>query len=216
MARRQRSISPLTRTRREGHFARRTRTAPRNVPGSTARSPCVIFTIPRRASRRAAERAGSSRSRQCSPPMARAASDGHMEPSRPESRSRIDLSSAASSFCARTLRARRRHASEQWRTCSQSRSHFLRHSIGRPQIAQGFDARSGPHPPVGRSRCMLVIEGPRNPGVLRRSCSGAGSTLRACLSGVRQTCSSQRQEACTARMGGSSSIPGVRSRGMWP
>jgi hypothetical protein len=92
----------------------------------------------------------------------------------------------------------------------------LRHWIGRPQTAQGFDARSGPRPPVARSRGMVVIEGPRSVGVLRRCRSGAGSTLRACLSGVRQTCSSQRQEACTARVGGSSSIPGVRSRGTWP
>lgn len=217
MSRRRRPSGVTTRTDRGDQSARRIRTTPRKVPGSAVRAPCVIFTRPRCASRRAAARAGSSRSRQASPPTSRAASDGQIDPARPDSRRRIARSRDASSSRPFALRARRRHASEQWRTWSQSRAHARRQTMGRPQVAQGLDGRSGAPPRGARARGMTMIEarrtGERHPAVRG---SAAGSTLRACLMPARRTCWSRRPEACTAPQAGSSSIPGTLSRAMSP
>ncbi len=52
------------------------------------------------------------------------------------------ISSAANRSPHRAFFASPRHRSEQNRTSSQTRSHFLRHVKGRPQWAQGFEGRS--------------------------------------------------------------------------
>ena len=116
---------------------RRIRIGPRTRDASsTTFPPCVISTRPAAASRRAAARAGSISSRQPSGETARAASLGQIDASaaRAESSSTIAVSSRPS--IGRF--AFRRQASEQYRTFAQSRAHFFRHVIARPQAMQGL------------------------------------------------------------------------------
>lgn len=132
-------------------FAARMRIGPRAVPGSTTLPPCVMSTTPRAASRRAARRAGSINARHvCSSVAAirrsagaslarpaaatwRAASLGQIvPPARSRSRPRM----AASSRPSTSRTPRPRHADEQYFTRSQSRAHFRRQVISRPQATQ--------------------------------------------------------------------------------
>lgn len=66
---------------------------------------------------------------------------------------RISASSVAPS--SSTVFFWRRHASEQKRTLSQSRSHFLRQVMVRPQTAQGF---SGITPSPSNERAVAFHE----------------------------------------------------------
>ena len=123
---------------------RRIRIGPLAVDGSTTRPCCVILTSPEATSLRAAILAGSMRLRQAAsdsvPPTTLAASEGQMvSPFRRCARSPwITASSSRSTG----LILRFRHASEQYRTSSQFRSHFLRHSMVRPQESQVFSSES--------------------------------------------------------------------------
>ena len=136
--------SPARRdARQEGLQDRRVRRriGPLADDGSTTRPFCVISISPDATRRRAARRAGSISGRHVSSspaPTALAASDGQIVAScaRCDNSSRIAASNARSV----TDGLDRRHASEQYRTSSQSRSHFLRHSIVRPQPTHGFDS----------------------------------------------------------------------------
>lgn len=121
---------------------RRIRMGPLTVEGSTTCPPCKICTSPDSTSRRAAHLAGSIRSRhpfgfEGVAPTARAASEGQMlaDRARVLNSSRIFCSSSASA----AVTPRLRHAELQYRTCSQSRSHFLRHSNRRPQATHILD-----------------------------------------------------------------------------
>lgn len=129
-----------------GYGVRRTRIGPFAEEGSTGLPFCVISASPAATSRRAAMRAGSMSSRQCSTPRApscspasataRAASLGQMV--LPGPRSRRSRSVACSSWRSRSRTPARWHALEQNLTLSQSRRHFFRHSIRRPQRAHAF------------------------------------------------------------------------------
>jgi hypothetical protein len=109
------------------------------VDGSTTRPPCSITILPSATSRRAAARAGSISPRHPSLSTARAASDGQIVApfSRPRNNSKIAVSSNFPSVGTFA----RLHAAEQYFTASQSRSHFLRHSILRPHTVQDFSSR---------------------------------------------------------------------------
>jgi len=134
---------------------------------ATTRPPWVISASPRATRRRAAARAGSISARHASSPdddgptdgpdaaaTALAASDGQIvAPAARASRIRSTASSRAVSI-GRT--PDRRQASEQYRTRSQSRSHFLRHVIVRPQTAHGLVAAPAPGLGLG----LGLIEGP--------------------------------------------------------
>lgn len=120
------------------YLGRRNRIGPLAVEGSTTLPPCVICSSPRATMRRAARRAGSMSSCQLSPPIALAASEGQMVASFarwPRSVTMVSssLRSVASTPC-------RRQASEQYLTDSQSRAHFARHSMRRPQEAHDLSA----------------------------------------------------------------------------
>ena len=122
----------------------------------TARPPCVISASPRTASRRAAARAASISGRQSSAETARAASLGQIVA--PARRAPSSMTIARSS-CSSTLPIDLcRHASEQYRTLAQSRAHFFRQVIARPQTMQGFGGivmseewPNGPSYPPSRS-----------------------------------------------------------------
>ncbi len=119
-------------------FVSRSRIAPLAVDGSTTRPPCTISSFPASTSRRAARRVSSMRSRQSSGNCCRAASLGQIVASdaRWASRERMVSSSARSI----EVGFRSRQASEQYFTSSQQRSHFFRHSMRRPQVAQFFSS----------------------------------------------------------------------------
>ncbi len=125
---------------RVGHGSR-IRIGPLAVDGSTGRPPWLTNTRPSECSRRAAARAGSMSGRQSSPPTAVAASLGQMDAPRGRSDRSDRIVDSSSRSTGRT--PRRRHAVEQYRTSSQERSHFLRQTISRPQVAQIFGAASG-------------------------------------------------------------------------
>lgn len=114
------------------------------VEASTAWPPCVMWTAPEATRRRAAARAGSISGshwlRSSEAATARAASEGQIVLSRPRAwrRARIIASSAASTSAGFW----ERQASEQNLTLSQSRSHFLRQVMMRPQVAQVLKACS--------------------------------------------------------------------------
>ncbi len=97
------------------------------MDGSTT-SPCwVISASPRATARRAAARAGSIRSRQCSPSTALATSLGHTVLSAPRSASsRMSARSRFASISLVAPLARRRQAALQYLTSAQSRAHFFR------------------------------------------------------------------------------------------
>lgn len=61
---------------------------------------------------------------------------------------------AARSTIQRRRRVARRHRSEQYRTASQQRAHFLRQANGREQCAQSLVGRS----PLLRGRCRSLID----------------------------------------------------------
>ena len=118
---------------------RRRRIGPFAVDGSTTRPRCRTSISPAATSRRAAFRVRSINGRHVSssvPPTALAASDGQMVAPRARAASRSMM--ATSRERSTSVSFWRRHASEQYRTSFQFRSHFLRHSIVRPHTAQGF------------------------------------------------------------------------------
>ncbi len=125
-----------------GPYLNRSRIGPFAVDGSTTCPACVITISPRATIRRAAARAGSISGCQLSglsaSPIALAASLGQIVFPAPRSCNscRIFASIAASAGPGFFPR----HASLQNLTPSQSRSHFFRHSIVRPQAAQLFAA----------------------------------------------------------------------------
>ena len=116
---------------------RRSRIGPLAVDGSTTRLPCTMSISPAATSRRAAARALSINAGQPSGSTARAASDGQIvaPAARPANSERTAASRASSVLVVR----RRRQPSEQYRTASQSRAHFLRQVISRPQEVQGLE-----------------------------------------------------------------------------
>ena len=141
-ARHRRQLRSFLRAHRPGELEQlyffRSRIAPRAVEGSTTCPPWVISSAPCATSRRAAARAGSIRSRHPSGATSRAASDGQMVAprARADSSSRIARSSRSPSAPGRCWR----QPALQKRMLSQSRAHFLRHSMRRPQAAQHFSS----------------------------------------------------------------------------
>ena len=128
---------------------KRTRIGPLAVDGSTGLPFWVTSATPCATRRRAAMRVDSMSCRQPpvpfptpsspGPPTARATSLGQIDADGPRSRSMLSI--ASSSRRSAPLRRARLHAFEQYLTPCQSRSHFLRHSMIRPQRAHAFGSR---------------------------------------------------------------------------
>lgn len=91
--------------------------------------------------RRAAARAGSRSVRQLVGSTARAACEGQIEVFRGWAERRARM--AASSWRSVGVEPALRQRSEQYLMLGQSRSHFLRHWMRRPQVVQGFSGRVG-------------------------------------------------------------------------
>lgn len=131
---------------------------PLAVEGSTTLPDCVITTDPRATSLRAASRTGSMSGRQSSGAMARATSLGQIDASRLRA---LSISMMTRSSCSSAGPGRRDlHASEQYRTESQLRSHDLRHVIVRPHVEQVLLGTDPPTAPCGeRPRLVRLMVG---------------------------------------------------------
>lgn len=159
------------------------RTGPRAFDGSTTRPFCIITTFPDATSRRAAIRVRSiiplHASASSTPTTARAASLGQIVPplARPRKRAMM-VSSIARSVSSSRVRL---HFSEQYRTDSQSRSHFFRQTIRRPQHRHAFSL-STPAP--------VVTIRPHHPAESRHAAETQRSPRRTSSSHAESRCGS--------------------------